>query len=221
MARKRLARLPTAMWTPATVDWGGAWPRLEKALGCALSDDQRARISEAVGEYLKVEGRERAAPFVRDEAAWLAKLRAVAHDLHEVVEVEPARDHAARHGLAEVDASLDSILRQAGQPAASLIAVGAWLTIAIEAVERRQRPSDDGAAIVEGEEWRRLVRRMASLLSGWGLATGLRHDADGTDEKSSSFAKCFWELQQRFPPNARRHDQSLPALAKAMSWAMS
>jgi hypothetical protein len=246
MPQKRSPRLPYARWTPELFDFRlDDWSRLEAALGRAIDAGQRAHIVGLVRKYLKMEGKERAAPTVRDEAAWLDKLRDAAANLRNLVETVPICNPAARYGLAEIQLTLDHLTRQAGAPNCDLSTLATWLGPAVDLVKRRKdKDASDGTAIlddgneifknkrvsfVDGETWARLVYQLQNLFQDWGFPTGLRQDDkaskpkkgdDKGHDKQSPFAEFFYEIQKSFPVVARRHTHSVSALAKAMQRAI-
>jgi hypothetical protein len=146
MAKKRLHRLGYAVWTPSSLKLQSAdWIRLESALGRTLDDSQRAAVLTATCHYLETEGMEHSAPFVRDEAGWLQKLRVEAAELRDLIGSAPARDRAARHGLAEVQVTLDNLAQRVGAPPCDLSTLAVWLGAAVESVERRRtKEAEDG-----------------------------------------------------------------------------
>ena len=216
MRKRRLARLPSAKWTPppsAPVDW----LVLEKALGRELAETQRDEISKLVADYLMFEGMERAAPFRSDQQAWIKELAAAAAELHRVLVIRPMQEEAARQGLAEVEIMFATIARDAfGSTGLSLENVACFLGSAIDAVARR----DGSEGLIEGEWWCRLVAGLAAKFKQWGLPTGIRKDSDKRVSGDSPFVAFFAALQSVFPEESRRHQHSSVALAKAMSGAL-
>jgi hypothetical protein len=217
MARKsRKARLNYAKWTPHQVSITPfGWGEIETALGDHLSSEQRSEISEIVAIYLEFEGMERAASFAPDEQAWLEQLRKAANGLYHLVIGAPMNNRAARSGLVKVQTALDHIITSFGGKSSSLEQVATYLPSAIDAAIRQERPP----GLQEGGQWRILVATLDKKFEAWGLPHGLRKDTDKNIRKPAPFAAFFQSLQSCFPPEARRHTQSLSALAAAMNEA--
>jgi hypothetical protein len=214
MRKRRLPRLGTAIWTASP---GGQfdWAALEKAIGNPFTPAQREEIAKLVRHYLLLEGAERAAPFKRDRDSWLYRLDDVARSLQDILTRRPMLDRASRDGYAEVKMRFDKIAREACGHTLPLDYVAAFLVSAVEAADLEMK--DDLLGFEEGERWCELVSKLRSRFTEWGFPSGVRKD-DG--ERHSPFVVFFHTLQQQCPADARRHTQSMPALAKAI-WEQS
>lgn len=215
--RSRLDRLNFAKWAPAKLAISPVdWTELEKALGRELTAEQRGEISEIAGAYAAGEGMERAAPFVRDEAEWFRDFQKVAGELHRLTVEVPARSRAARSGVIEVQLKLDALLIAVCGQSFSIEQIALFLGPAISKAKDRRRPP----GIEEGAHWRNLVRALDAKFGEFGLPTGIRKDSDKSKSGAPSpFVAFLFRLQRCFPPEARRYDQSVAAVAAAMAEA--
>jgi hypothetical protein len=201
--------LARAIWTASP---GGQidWAALEKAIGNSFTPAQREEIAKLTSDYLLLEGAERAAPFKRDRDSWLHRLYDVAQSLQDILTRMPMLDRAARDGYAEVQTRFNEIAREAHMDTLPLDLAAAFL---VSAVAANLEMKDEG--FEEGERWCGLVSKLHSRFSEWGFPSGARKDG----ERDSPFVVFFHTLQQQWPADARRHMQTMPALAKAISGA--
>lgn len=213
MRTRRLSRLGTAIWTASP---GGQidWAALEKAIGNPFTAAQREEIEKLIRDYLLLEGAERAAPFKRDRDSWLDRLRDVAQSLQDILTRMPMHDRASRDGYAEVQMQFDEIAKEAYGHTLPLDYAAAFLVSAVEAANLAMK--DELPGFEEGKRWRGLVSKLHSRFSEWGFKSGVRKDGG----RNSPFVVFFHTLQQQWPANARRHMQSKPALAQAISGAI-
>jgi hypothetical protein len=213
MSKKR-SRLASALWAQPAIPKLD-WKELERAIGRDFDDGQRAQIFNAANEFLATEGKERAAPFVDDEAEWLARLLKLAVQLRETLEFLPARDQASRHAFAGVQVAFSDLAAKAGAPASDLATVATWLPSAVQVVQKRRAEQAAGGltGFVEGEAWAVFIQQIRALFTDWGISIGARNDG----ERDSPFVSFLFLLQNAFPHASQRHGHGRSALAKAIS----
>jgi hypothetical protein len=177
------------------------WKQIERAYGRTLTDDIRQEIVAATTNFLLFEPFERAAEPVSLERRRLQTVQRAVETLYDAIVTAPATTATAR----EIVQRLPSL---AGECASHLARV--------------DDPSLPGHC--EGACWEDWVLALTRIAKQHSLPAGVRTDTD-KNWRQSEFVVLVYELQQRLPPEARRHEacdtpaEAGDALAKAIQRA--
>lgn len=216
-------RLPTSggSWGAEFAPTEDEWLLIERAYGRTIDGETRARIVDAVKDYLLNEPFERNAPFVEDAIAWLDKVERAAATFWRAT--YKAEDGSNREAMWSAQSAIEEHIRSAGLGTTSqwheLILVMTDVVAAIR-LARRELAADAGVGFVEGDSWQSLVVELTSICAGKRLPTGASKGLDKTSsDEPSPFVRMFRAVQALFPEASRRHQASYMAAAEAISVA--
>jgi hypothetical protein len=214
------------------------WLRIEneKMYGHRLSPDTKNRIIEATKKFVYWEVFERNAPPLSEAHDWIRSAQEAASEFRRVLlNMAPARKRR-RARCAPAALSVNSS-RRSGESDVSVYAnhlvrknfndprlvqgdrlrhLGGVLRSFVDACERALRDNESG--YVEGESWNDWILSLTKILKAEQLPTKASNSYSKSGA-SSPFVLLVEELQNRLPKEARRHDHSKEALARAINRA--
>lgn len=192
------------------------WAPIEHALGVTLDQFGRADLAEALGLYLALRKAELEAPAEADAIKYANDIKIAAACLQNALWALGTNDGAARHVAQLFDSARGEIARRTGNDFLALGEIEPALVGLILAAERVVNSVGKIETTAPTLSWQWLVGNLADFAGNCGMKV-----TASKGNNTSPFVIFVDAVQATFPRPYRRGTQSIEALSKAISPALT